>query len=65
MPLVPRHIQELESYTPGRNIAEVKKELGMEHVIKLASNENPYGSSPYALESIIKNLNNMLFISRI
>tara|TARA_Y100000590_G_C15729395_1_gene1016419 strand:+ start:2122 stop:3216 length:1095 start_codon:yes stop_codon:yes gene_type:complete len=56
MPLVPRHIQELESYKPGRNIAEVKKELGNRHIIKLASNENPYGPSPKALLAIKERL---------
>ena len=52
MPLVPRHIQDLESYKPGRNIADVKEELGLENIIKLASNENPLGPSPKALEAV-------------
>jgi len=56
MPLVPRHIQELESYKPGKNIEEVRRELGMDHIIKLASNENPYGPSPKALTAIKESL---------
>ena len=52
MPLVPRHIQELQSYTPGRNIAEVQRNLGLDKIIKLASNENPFGPSPLALEAV-------------
>ena len=56
MPLVPRHIQELESYRPGRNILEVRKELGLDHIIKLASNENPYGPSPKALKAVTGSL---------
>lgn len=52
MPLVPRHIQNLHSYKPGRPIEEVRRELGLERIIKLASNENPSGASPKALEAV-------------
>ena len=52
MPLVPKHIQELQSYKPGQNIAEVKRNLGLNSIIKLASNENPFGPSPLALEAV-------------
>ena len=41
-------IVNLPVYQPGKPIEEVKRELGLEQVIKLASNENPYGSSPAA-----------------
>lgn len=51
-PLVPRHVQELTPYRPGKPIREVQEELGLEHVVKLASNENPFGPSPLALEAI-------------
>jgi histidinol-phosphate aminotransferase len=37
-------------YEPGKPIAEVKRELGLEWVIKLASNENPLGPSPRVIE---------------
>ena len=56
MPLVPRHIQDLESYKPGQNILEVKKQLNLDHIIKLASNENPHGPSPKAIEAVGKSL---------
>ncbi|MEK4699192.1 histidinol-phosphate transaminase [Solibacillus sp. FSL R7-0668] len=36
----------MQAYKPGKPIDEVKKEFGLEEVIKLASNENPFGSSP-------------------
>ena len=58
MPLVPRHIQELESYKPGRNIEEVERELGVENIIKLASNENPYGPSPKAINAVKLTIHN-------
>ena len=35
----------LPVYQPGKPIEEVKRELGLKEVIKLASNENPFGSS--------------------
>jgi histidinol-phosphate aminotransferase len=42
----------LPVYQPGKPIEEVKRELGLAHVIKLASNENPYGCSPKVKEAI-------------
>jgi histidinol-phosphate aminotransferase len=41
-------------YSPGRPIEEVKRELGLDSVIKLASNENPEGPLPAVLEAIAK-----------
>ena len=52
MPLVPKHIRSLQSYKPGRPIEDVRRELGLKHIIKLASNENPHGPSPMALEAV-------------
>ncbi|MGN7413640.1 histidinol-phosphate transaminase [Paenibacillus sp. SAF-068] len=52
-------IVNLPVYQPGKPIEEVKRELGLEQVIKLASNENPYGSSPAALEAITREMSNI------
>jgi histidinol-phosphate aminotransferase len=52
MPLVPPYIEALQPYKPGKSIDELKRELGLTHVVKLASNENPLGSSPLALEEL-------------
>lgn len=41
-------------YSPGKPIDEVKRELGLDSVVKLASNENPLGPSPKAVEAIRK-----------
>jgi len=49
-------IKGLSAYSSGKPIDEVKRELGLTEVIKLASNENPFGSSPKALESISSSL---------
>jgi histidinol-phosphate aminotransferase len=51
-PLVPDYIRDLTPYKPGKPIREVQQELGLSHVVKLASNENPRGASPRALEAI-------------
>ena len=50
--LVPTHIRELNPYIPGKPIEEVQRELGLDDVIKLASNENPYGPSPLAQQAL-------------
>lgn len=42
----------ISPYVPGKPIEEVKRELGLEDIIKLASNENPLGSSPKANQAI-------------
>ena len=47
--LVRRGILEIEPYVPGKAIEEVQAELGLERIIKLASNENPLGPSPKAV----------------
>ena len=48
--LVPVWIREIDAYKPGRPIEEVERELGI-HATKLASNENPLGPSPMAVEA--------------
>jgi len=56
MPLVPRYIEELRPYEPGRSIDEVQREYGLTGVAKLASNENPLGPSPFALREIARHV---------
>ncbi len=48
---VSSNIEELVPYPPGKPIEEVERELGLKP-IKLASNENPLGPSPKAVEAI-------------
>ena len=51
MPLVPDYISALRPYVPGRSADDVRRQYGLESVVKLASNENPLGPSPLALEA--------------
>ncbi len=44
----------MSPYSPGKPIDEVKRELGLTEVVKLASNENPLGPSPKAIEAVQK-----------
>ncbi|MFZ5353616.1 MAG: histidinol-phosphate transaminase [Bacillota bacterium] len=46
-------------YRPGKPIDDVKRELGLEHVVKLASNENPFGFSPKVKEAVLKALDDV------
>ena len=55
LPLSP-FLKTLPVYQPGRPIEEVARELGLpaESIIKLASNENPFGPSPLAVAAMQK-----------
>ena len=45
-------LENITPYVPGKPIEEVERELGLTDVIKMASNENPLGPSPLAVEAI-------------
>src|SRR5690554_4287363 len=53
------NVVRLPVYQPGKPIEEVKRELGLETVIKLASNENPFGCSPAVHEAIKREMANI------
>jgi histidinol-phosphate aminotransferase len=47
-----RSIAELVPYEPGKPIEDVQRELGLDRVVKLASNEGPFGPFPAALDAL-------------
>jgi histidinol-phosphate aminotransferase len=53
------HVLGIVPYTPGKPIEEVERELGLSEVAKLASNENPLGPSPLALQAIRETLDGL------
>src|SRR5687767_376990 len=55
-PLVPPWIEGLVPYVPGKPVEETEREYGIKGAIKLASNENPLGPSPVAMEAARKSL---------
>jgi histidinol-phosphate aminotransferase len=50
--IVQPHLAQLTPYQAGKPLEELTRELGLTDAIKLASNENPLGPSPKALEAI-------------
>jgi histidinol-phosphate aminotransferase len=48
----PDHILAIPPYVPGKPVEEVERERGVRHSIKLASNENPLGPSPRAVDAV-------------
>lgn len=52
--LVPPHVESLEPYKPGKPPDELKKELGIEKFINLASNENSLGTPDSVVKAIEK-----------
>jgi histidinol-phosphate aminotransferase len=53
MPLVPPYIAALKGYEPGLDPDIVRQRYGVQRVVKLASNENPLGVSPLAVERMV------------
>lgn len=54
-------VDEMDSYVPGRSQDEIAKDFNLkkEDIIKLGSNENPWGPSPKAIEAIKNELNSI------
>lgn len=55
----PEYISSIKPYVPGKPIEELERELGIKGSIKLASNENPLGPSPLAIEAVRNTLNSL------
>jgi len=54
-----KEILKIRPYLPGKPIEEVKRELGLGNVIKLASNESPFGPGPGVIRAITKQAVNL------
>ena len=61
MALVPPYIESLRPYEAGRSIESVRRQYGITRIVKLASNENPLGPSPRAVEAIAQTLGGLNF----
>lgn len=57
--LIREGIEKLVPYPPGKPIEELERELGITGAIKLASNENPIGPSPMAVQAILENVHRL------
>ncbi len=49
---IKQYLSEIKPYVPGKAIDEVKRELGLEKIVKLASNESPFPPFPSAIKAI-------------
>lgn len=54
-------VRRLMPYQPGKPISELERELGITHIVKLASNENPLGASPKAIEAVRRGIADIHF----
>jgi histidinol-phosphate aminotransferase len=50
--LAVEYVRKIAPYVPGKPIAELERELGLTDIIKLASNENPFGPSLQAIAAM-------------
>ncbi|MCH7973393.1 MAG: histidinol-phosphate transaminase [Bacteroidetes bacterium] len=53
---IPKYVEDLKPYKAGKPIDELFREYGLKKIVKLASNENPLGPSPKAMEAIKKHI---------
>lgn len=53
---IPPHIVSLQPYVAGKPISELARERKLSRIVKLASNENPHGPSPKAMEAAIRTI---------
>ncbi len=49
----------LKPYQPGKPVAELEREYGVSNIVKLASNENPFGPSPCAQQRIVAGISDL------
>ncbi|MHC1748824.1 MAG: histidinol-phosphate transaminase [Cellulosilyticaceae bacterium] len=54
-------INNMMPYIPGKPIDDVKRELGLKYVVKLASNENPMGASPKVKEALVNHFEELAY----
>ncbi|HET7629272.1 MAG TPA: histidinol-phosphate transaminase [Bacillales bacterium] len=54
-----RQLQHLKPYKPGKNVEDVQEELGLTKIVKLASNENPFGCSEAVKRAIEKEMSEL------
>ncbi|MDR3626384.1 MAG: histidinol-phosphate transaminase [Ignavibacteriaceae bacterium] len=59
MIIIPKHVKNLSPYKAGKPIEELAREKGLKKIVKLASNENPLGPSPKAIEAIANHINSL------
>ena len=52
-------VRGLQPYQPGKPVEDVQRELGLDRVVKLASNEGPFGPFPAALEAIERSVRDL------
>jgi len=52
----PQYVSDIKPYIPGKPIEELEREMGIDHTIKLASNENPLGPSPLAVKALTETI---------
>lgn len=45
-------LKNLHPYVPGKSIQEIKQHYHLDNIVKMASNENPWGCSPQVLQSL-------------
>jgi histidinol-phosphate aminotransferase len=49
-------VRDIVPYEPGKPVEEVQRELGLDRVVKLASNEGPYGPFAAAAEALARGI---------
>jgi len=59
IPGVRKAVASASPYTPGKTVEEVRREFGPARIIKLGSNENPWGPFPAARTAMVDEISRM------
>ena len=54
-----RGIQGLRAYDPGHDLVAFRRKFGVDNLVELGSNENPYGPSPAARMAVLDQLHSL------
>ena len=52
-------VQRLRAYDPGHDLVALRRRFGVEQLVELGSNENPYGPSPRAKDAVLAQLDQL------
>ncbi|GAF41755.1 histidinol-phosphate aminotransferase [Agrilactobacillus composti DSM 18527 = JCM 14202] len=51
--MLKKAVEKIQPYTPEVPLAKLKAQLGLDQMVRMSANENPFGTSPKVKEAIM------------